>query len=601
MKRLIEALTLAAAVLACLGLSRLHAQGGPASAVAAGELKATPTINCIGLYLPVEGDLNGNASATLEYREVPARGRAGAGAWKKAMPLMRVVPKKVDVEASTIGGRPSRFLGLTLSRWSADMRNYLIDRHSKNYLAGSLFNLTPDATYEIKVTLSDPDGGGASKTVTASTRSVPVIPKDGTRIQVTGGGDALARAVANAEPGNIFVVHAGTYDQFAVSASGTADKPICITPAGDGEVVIQGPTPEQEKSPGTGTGVTITGSYVYVNGLRIRSFYTGILVRGRPGVTNVSVTRCNISGTWTCVHAECSDSYFADNFLKGVFTSGTEGHGFEFENSWGNVACHNFITHVADAGRFYPGTRDSDFHANDIYLSGDDAFELDYSGPNERLWDNRFSFTGANGISFQPYVGGPAYLVRNLIFQTDENCIKDRFESAGAILINNTMVGREATQIPMHVWGRNNLFFRIQPNAWRCFVFHHTDLEDKTLDLDYDGYGAPIGRQGGPEDGKVLSLDDLRKLSGCETHGIEIPSQERCFANPFPTELPRDKRDMEFRGPHPDLSLKAGSPAIDAGVVVPNVIEEFKGKAPDLGALEFGAPAPRWGPRPQAP
>jgi len=47
-----------------------------------------------------------------------------------------------------------------------------------------------------------------------------------------------------------------------------------------------------------------------------------------------------------------------------------------------------------------------------------------------------------------------------------------------------------------------------------------------------------------------------------------------------------------------DFRLKPGSAAVDRGTVLPNVTDRFGGKAPDLGALESGAPVPRYGPRP---
>ena len=47
-----------------------------------------------------------------------------------------------------------------------------------------------------------------------------------------------------------------------------------------------------------------------------------------------------------------------------------------------------------------------------------------------------------------------------------------------------------------------------------------------------------------------------------------------------------------------DLRLRKGSVAIDAGVAIPNVTDGFVGKAPDLGAYEYGAPMPHYGPRP---
>ena len=46
-----------------------------------------------------------------------------------------------------------------------------------------------------------------------------------------------------------------------------------------------------------------------------------------------------------------------------------------------------------------------------------------------------------------------------------------------------------------------------------------------------------------------------------------------------------------------NFTLKPASRAVDAGVVIPTVNEVFNGKAPDLGALEAGAAALRYGPR----
>jgi hypothetical protein len=47
-----------------------------------------------------------------------------------------------------------------------------------------------------------------------------------------------------------------------------------------------------------------------------------------------------------------------------------------------------------------------------------------------------------------------------------------------------------------------------------------------------------------------------------------------------------------------DFRLKAGSAAVDRGVLLPNVTDGFTGKAPDLGAVEVGQALPHYGPRP---
>jgi len=46
-----------------------------------------------------------------------------------------------------------------------------------------------------------------------------------------------------------------------------------------------------------------------------------------------------------------------------------------------------------------------------------------------------------------------------------------------------------------------------------------------------------------------------------------------------------------------DFRLKPGSPAIDAGVVLPTINDDFSGRAPDIGAYESGKPIPHYGPR----
>ncbi len=46
-----------------------------------------------------------------------------------------------------------------------------------------------------------------------------------------------------------------------------------------------------------------------------------------------------------------------------------------------------------------------------------------------------------------------------------------------------------------------------------------------------------------------------------------------------------------------DFPLKPGSAVIDKAAVIPNVTDGYTGAATDLGALEYGKPAPHYGPR----
>ena len=87
------------------------------------------------------------------------------------------------------------------------------------------------------------------------------------------------------------------------------------------------------------------------------------------------------------------------------------------------------------------------------------------------------------------------------------------------------------------------------------------------------------------------TLEELRTATGQEKHGREVDYNifERLVA-------PSQNRHEVYHAMDLNFRLKAGSAAVDAGVPIPTVNEGFLGKAPDLGALESGAPEPHYGP-----
>ncbi len=68
-----------------------------------------------------------------------------------------------------------------------------------------------------------------------------------------------------------------------------------------------------------------------------------------------------------------------------------------------------------------------------------------------------------------------------------------------------------------------------------------------------------------------------------------------CFERLAPPDP--SKRHAVYHATDLNFRLKPGCKAVDAGVPIPNVNDGFAGRAPDLGALELGAPAPKYGPR----
>ena len=60
-----------------------------------------------------------------------------------------------------------------------------------------------------------------------------------------------------------------------------------------------------------------------------------------------------------------------------------------------------------------------------------------------------------------------------------------------------------------------------------------------------------------------------------------------------------DKSDPQrlYKSDSQDFRVKPGSAAIDKGVVLPTINDDFTGRAPDLGAYELDRPLPHYGPR----
>ena len=120
---------------------------------------------------------------------------------------------------------------------------------------------------------------------------------------------------------------------------------------------------------------------------------------------------------------------------------------------------------------------------------------------------------------------------------------------------------------------------------------------DWKTDVDYDGFDwgqVPVpfswDQPGKAWNGKGLDLQSLSTAVGIEQHAIRV-EKEKIF------EIPDIGAYSLESYPEKRLTLKKDCNAIDAGAPVPNIADEFTGKAPDLGAYEFGQPLPHYGPR----
>ncbi len=93
--------------------------------------------------------------------------------------------------------------------------------------------------------------------------------------------------------------------------------------------------------------------------------------------------------------------------------------------------------------------------------------------------------------------------------------------------------------------------------------------------------------------GSWNTLEEFSRATGLEKHGVLVDFDS--FRNvPMPD---HSRPETVYFAKQLDFRLTEGSPAIDAGCILPNVNDGYAGNAPDLGALEIGAEDVVYGPR----
>jgi len=554
------------------------ARGGQQDATEPGQVVSVATIHCIGIEWPIEGDANHNATCQVEYR------RQGSTTWKKAMPLLRC------------------------------------DTDRQNCLAGSIFFLDAGTKYEVRLQLSDPDGGSQSRTFNEQTRPVPAMSTGGRTFHVTpgaGGGDGsaaapflgIAAAEQAAQPGDIFLLHAGDYGVVRLTRSGGPGSYIVWKAAGDGDAIIRGMAVQSYVWIEGLSFMTDPGSAVLENEHYTRYGITTGLTSLERGAASVCVTRCTFRNFHYCIALEsgCNEWYIADNVIEGdndPVTGGLSGEGIELNKTRGNVVAYNRITRVAD-GVSYPGSN-CDIYGNEIHGVSDDGIETDMGQVNNRVWGNRITNACNNVFSFQPMNRGPWYFIRNQVVMSRGIIWKFVTANDRFVALHNTFVfpqlASQYAQCLLLSFSRNNLYIAhgdespMLRGQWHPRKPGEPGLgftPDWMTDVDYDGFDWGSMTEPFRWEGKAYKdLESFAAAVGIERHGVRVKKDEIFEAWTLPS--------SQANAPPVDMVLKKQSSAVDAGQVIPNINDDFAGKAPDLGALELGKPLPHYGPRPVA-
>jgi len=548
-----------------------------------------PTLHCLGAYWLVRGDDDKDAGIAVHYR------KAGSEPWRRGMDLFRVEK----------GGNR---LPKGQSQVKIPSDGWLF--------AGSLVGLAPDTEYELRLTLSDPDGGSAERSLTARTMAEPVAPSNLRRRHVVpgnGGGSGtqrdpfqgLAAAEAQARPGDLFLVHPGVYEgTFNVRHSGEPDRPILWRGAGDGPAVVdaQGRAAELPQR-----GIAASDVHdVWFEGLTIRNAAWGMVAHMAQRVV---VRRCHFHGVKRGLTATRNTDgrlgglFLADNLWEGPFTWTGTRHGARLEENrgieisgTGNVVCYNRIRGFKDGVNTAPSPRcvAIDFHNNEVSECLDDGCEMDGSERNTRCFLNRLT-NCFQGISTQPVHGGPVYIFRNVLYNIEVETFKMHNSPSGALFFHNTSA-RQGN--PLVLWTgeevrncvyRNNLFLGTEGRAYDC----SPPMVD--CDFDYDGFGGFTGNVFLKWNNvRYASLAEVRAKAPVYRHAVPVDPATAFASGLRPPDDPKRQYPIDAV----DARLRPGTAAADAGQVLPGFNDAFAGKAPDLGAYELGDPLPHYGPRP---
>ena len=432
----------------------------------------------------------------------------------------------------------------------------------------------------------------------------------------------------------------GTY---YLTESGTAEQPISIIAAGDGEVIFDGA--------GNGVLFNVMGAdHLYFEGITFRNTTTAIEagMKGIAGSEGLTVKHSRFEDVGTAIHSDWSGSrnyYIADNVMIGRFEPDVV-YGWVPQAPWvdredfedrrrlrsyyavavygaGHVVAHNFVSGFHDAIDHatygmpddYPDTpRDRmpvsiDFYGNDVNNVHDNCFEADGAMHNIRIFNNRCFNAATGAMSPQPVLGGPVYFFRNVVYNGVYGPLKIHGNPSGILVYQNTYVGEIAQLSPAsNLHFRNNL---ILGQSTRPAVFA-IDTMTNYSSSDYNGFYAnpdsaiafqwnspPFGMLTDYFGDRVVreygTLAEYAAATGQDRHSREIDysifrnAPKPDFADPTAAADPASI----------DLRLRARSAAVDAGTVLPGITDGYSGAAPDLGAYELGHERPHYGPRPR--
>ena len=610
---------MARALLIAVSLALLAAVSLPALAgndLVPGEFKLDePTLHSLGFRWIVSGDDDKDADAKVEYR------LQGDTVWSLGHPMLRI--------HSEPAGRDGFVCG--------------------NLFAGSVLNLNPGVSYEVRVTLSDPDGitGTATTTFTQMTRSEPVRTRGTTTRHVYTscvGADKLTpcysdimTAAQAAQPGEVVFIHAGTYvrtqaiDLRSLSSRATSEtNPITFRGEGRALVVFDaGVSPSRSNSAGyflvggtkwltferftvKNAGTVFSGAEALgltVRGIKMDAVYAGVGGGASPSAKDAKwvIADNDIVGWNSQWYPYADQSYSISHTGIRVYGKGHVVEHNRVGKFWDCIAHSDTgggqVTNATVDWR-NPPSLNIDVAENELYECFDDALSSDYNFHNIRFLRNRMT-NAHTALSSQPQYGGPAYFIRNVAYNMASNSFKFHNQPAGLEAFHNTLVVHDFSWESDAGWLNAQVYNNVavaNPSSADLQVYTGAATHPRNR-MDHNAYTGSTGSRLikwnrapylGSDWRNYVDLPAFYAGEGFEQHGKEVDYSIFQSAS-YPAGEGRTYATSEY-----DLRLRTAASAVDAAKPLPGINDGYAGSAPDMGAYEFGSALPVYGPRPGA-
>ena len=527
--------------------------------------EARPTYHCIGLYWrPDEGAADNQCH--VFYR------RAGSPNWQAAMPL-----------------------------WFDDQPHSGAITNTDQY-RGSIVNLMPGTTYEIKLALSKT---GTEEIITVATWSE----------------DFKIKKIITMNPGE-------SNESFRIIEGGSEAEGYVLYAPPEGKTSIIDVKGEENYC------IKVEKSWVILRGLVLRGAKQhGIIL---TSVQNVVIENCDIS-RW----GRSKENGWGENFDSAIYSSASglekiviqrnkihnprsdanawteNGHpegpqGITFINGkgyyviryneiWGDRD-HYFNDSMGEYHNFsYAGfpNRDSDIYGNKISHCWDDAIEAEGANMNVRIWSNLLDSTYM-ALGLATTALGPLYVFRNV----------SHFSQRGPY--------------PLEKYDRNGGFAKLgtenqEYTRGKMYFFHNTIAQPESP------WGNPIIKMNGCEEGlgttgslkhqiNITSRNNILHVNNYQKDKYSIEMTDKVASNDFDFDIYNGKIEAisgseangiklnwdEAPGYDPgnelfEFFLSSNAAGYDDGQIIPNFNDGYEGDAPDIGAYETGLSALSWG------